>query len=77
MKALNTNMGLRLLKKYISGVCLAENETQLKINTISHNRRGGDGSSSYGIFHINSRYWCKSSLGPSDGNGCNIDCDSK
>lgn len=59
----------------LKGVCLAENESSLRTHEIS--RPNTDGSRNYGIFHINSRYWCKSTDGPSDANGCNIDCNSE
>lgn len=57
------------------GVCLAENESSLRTDEIS--RPKTDGSSNYGIFRVNSRYWCKSPDGPSEANGCNIKCDSE
>ncbi|XP_069673836.1 lysozyme-like isoform X2 [Periplaneta americana] len=51
-------------------VCIAEGESTF--NTEAINTENTDGSYDYGIFQINSMYWCK--LG-SEGNGCNIKCE--
>lgn len=40
-------------------------------NTAAVGGPNTDGSYDYGLFQINSRYWC--TVG-SPGNGCNIDC---
>uniref|UniRef100_H2MKJ6 lysozyme n=2 Tax=Oryzias latipes TaxID=8090 RepID=H2MKJ6_ORYLA len=51
-------------------VCLTQHESRFNTNAINHNR---DGSTDYGIFQINSYWWCD------DGktgrvNGCKIPC---
>ncbi|XP_018531565.1 lysozyme C [Lates calcarifer] len=51
-------------------VCLTYHES--RYNTRATNRNS-NGSTDYGIFQINSRYWC-SDGGPSVNNGCNIRC---
>ncbi|XP_055079573.1 lysozyme C-like [Periophthalmus magnuspinnatus] len=53
-----------------SGVCLTENESHYNTRAINRNT---DGSTDYGIFQINSRYWCKDG-GVSAANGCGINC---
>ncbi|CAJ1071082.1 lysozyme C [Xyrichtys novacula] len=50
-------------------VCLTEWESHY--NTQATNRNT-DGSTDYGIFQINSRYWC--SDGTQTSNACNIRC---
>ncbi|CAN9504737.1 unnamed protein product [Ophioblennius macclurei] len=51
-------------------VCLSQHESSYNTKAINNN---SDGSSDYGIFQINSRYWCKKD-GASSHNGCNINC---
>ncbi|KAK7086826.1 hypothetical protein SK128_021091 [Halocaridina rubra] len=51
-------------------VCIAEFESSF--NTQAINTHTVDGSTDYGIFQINNRYWCKDSYGGS--NGCRVDC---
>nr|AIZ00421.1 lysozyme [Anguilla japonica] len=53
-------------------VCLARWESSY--NTAATNRNT-DGSTDYGIFQINSRWWCNNGVTPSK-NGCNISCSS-
>lgn len=55
-----------------SGVCLVENESSR--NTTAIGGPNKNGSYDYGLFQINSVYWCKT-VGV--GNDCNINCDSK
>uniref|UniRef100_A0A3B3ZKV0 lysozyme n=1 Tax=Periophthalmus magnuspinnatus TaxID=409849 RepID=A0A3B3ZKV0_9GOBI len=54
-------------------VCLTENESHYNTRAINRNT---DGSTDYGIFQINSRYWCKDG-GVSAANGCGINCSGK
>ncbi|KAK7929865.1 hypothetical protein WMY93_006260 [Mugilogobius chulae] len=51
-------------------VCLTQHESGF--NTRATNRNT-DGSTDYGIFQINSKYWCKDG-GVSRANGCGIQC---
>uniref|UniRef100_A0A646QDT3 lysozyme n=1 Tax=Hemiscolopendra marginata TaxID=943146 RepID=A0A646QDT3_9MYRI len=51
-------------------VCLAEHESNLR--TDARNTQNWDGSNDYGIFQLNSRYWCQGEVTQS--NGCNIQC---
>ncbi|XP_007577315.1 PREDICTED: lysozyme C-like isoform X1 [Poecilia mexicana] len=51
-------------------VCLTQHESGFDTSTTNRNR---DGSTDYGIFQINSRWWCRDS-GVSSSNGCNINC---
>uniref|UniRef100_A0A665TNP4 lysozyme n=1 Tax=Echeneis naucrates TaxID=173247 RepID=A0A665TNP4_ECHNA len=50
-------------------VCLTTHESSLNTRAINHN---SDGSTDYGIFQINSRWWCDN--GKRTANGCNISC---
>ncbi|XP_057596924.1 lysozyme C, tracheal isozyme-like isoform X2 [Hippopotamus amphibius kiboko] len=52
-------------------VCLARWESSYNTRAINHNR---DGSTDYGIFQINSRYWCNDGKTPRAVNGCGIPC---
>lgn len=52
-----------------AGVCLTENESHYRTDAINHNT---DGSTDYGIFQINSRWWCDN--GKHTANGCKIKC---
>ncbi|KAM3599627.1 uncharacterized protein V6R79_008796 [Siganus canaliculatus] len=51
-------------------VCLSKWESHYNTNAINHNT---DGSTDYGIFQINSRWWCTDGKGHSS-NACNIQC---
>ncbi|XP_029941437.1 lysozyme C-like [Salarias fasciatus] len=53
-------------------VCLSQWESSFNTKATSKN---GDGSTDYGIFQINSRYWCED--GSYSSNGCNIKCSSQ
>uniref|UniRef100_A0AAV2LP60 lysozyme n=1 Tax=Knipowitschia caucasica TaxID=637954 RepID=A0AAV2LP60_KNICA len=51
-------------------VCLIENESRYNTRATNKNK---DGSTDYGLFQINSKYWCLDG-GVSRANGCNINC---
>ena len=51
-------------------VCLSKWESSYNTRAINHNT---DGSTDYGIFQINSRWWCNDGLIPSK-NACAISC---
>ena len=53
------------------GVCLAKWESNYNTEAINHNT---DGSTDYGIFQINSRYWCDDGRTPGSKNICGIRC---
>uniref|UniRef100_A0A6I8PGY6 lysozyme n=1 Tax=Ornithorhynchus anatinus TaxID=9258 RepID=A0A6I8PGY6_ORNAN len=53
-------------------VCLANWESSF--NTNAKNYNPGDGSTDYGIFQINSRYWCNDGKTPRAVNACGISC---
>ncbi|KAM9820564.1 lysozyme C-like [Neosynchiropus ocellatus] len=52
-------------------VCLSTWESSLDTSSINHNR---DGSTDYGIFQINSRWWCEDGQTPRSKNACGISC---
>uniref|UniRef100_A0A182J560 lysozyme n=1 Tax=Anopheles atroparvus TaxID=41427 RepID=A0A182J560_ANOAO len=52
-------------------ICIAEHESAF--NTKAINRQNDDGSVDYGIFQINSRYWCSEDSTP--GKECNVTCE--
>ncbi|XP_064163531.1 lysozyme C-like [Anguilla rostrata] len=52
-------------------VCVAKWESSYDTAATHPNR---DKSRDYGIFQINSRYWCNNGVTPTS-NGCNISCD--
>ncbi|KAG5671032.1 hypothetical protein PVAND_001250 [Polypedilum vanderplanki] len=52
-------------------VCLVEHESNYDSEAIGEENH--DGSQDYGIFQINSKYWCN--VG-SPGGDCNLDCNS-
>ncbi|XP_029025769.1 lysozyme C-like [Betta splendens] len=54
-------------------VCLTRHESNFNTDAINHNT---DGSTDYGIFQINSRWWCDKGDGTPTANGCNIKCSS-
>ncbi|XP_038612556.1 lysozyme C [Tachyglossus aculeatus] len=53
-------------------VCLANWESSF--NTNARNYNPGDQSTDYGIFQINSRYWCNDGRTPRAVNACGISC---
>ncbi|XP_028614907.1 lysozyme C-2 [Grammomys surdaster] len=53
-------------------VCLAQHESNY--NTRATNYNPGDRSTDYGIFQINSRYWCNDGKTPRAVNACGIPC---
>ncbi|KAM7328374.1 lysozyme C-2 [Alexandromys fortis] len=53
-------------------VCLAQHESNY--NTRATNYNPGDKSTDYGIFQINSRYWCNDGKTPRAVNACGIPC---
>ncbi|XP_005312037.1 lysozyme C-like [Chrysemys picta bellii] len=52
-------------------VCLAKHESSYNTRAINRNK---DGSTDYGIFQINSKYWCADGRTPGATNGCRIAC---
>uniref|UniRef100_A0A8C3SDN2 lysozyme n=1 Tax=Chelydra serpentina TaxID=8475 RepID=A0A8C3SDN2_CHESE len=52
-------------------VCLAKHESSYNTRAINRNKNG---SSDYGIFQINSKYWCHDGQTPGASNGCRIPC---
>ncbi|XP_051026817.1 lysozyme C-1-like [Acomys russatus] len=55
-----------------SWLCLAHNETGYNTQATKYNP--GDQSTDYGIFQINSQYWCDDGKTPRSVNGCGIPC---
>ncbi|XP_069748527.1 lysozyme C-1/C-2-like [Narcine bancroftii] len=59
-------------------VCMASHESSY--NTLAVNyQRGSDGkiwSADYGIFQINSKWWCVDTMFPFGANGCHVNCNS-
>lgn len=55
-------------------VCLAKWESGY--NTQATNYNPGDRSTDYGIFQINSRYWCNNGKTPGAVNACHISCNA-
>ncbi|XP_076967494.1 lysozyme C-like [Tamandua tetradactyla] len=53
-------------------VCLARWESGYNTRAVNYNR--GDRSTDYGIFQINSRYWCNDGKTPGAVNACGIPC---
>ncbi|XP_061062526.1 lysozyme C isoform X2 [Eubalaena glacialis] len=53
-------------------VCLAKWESSYNTRATNYNR--GSRSTDYGIFQINSRYWCNDGKTPRAVNGCHIPC---
>ncbi|CAH0583074.1 unnamed protein product [Chrysodeixis includens] len=51
-------------------MCLIEAESSRRTNVVG--RANADGSSDFGLFQINDRYWCNN--GDHPGKGCNIRC---
>ncbi|XP_031433021.1 lysozyme C II-like [Clupea harengus] len=52
-------------------VCLSKWESSYNTEAINHNT---DGSTDYGIFQINSKWWCNDGATPGAKNACNINC---
>ncbi|MBN3317271.1 LYSC2 protein, partial [Atractosteus spatula] len=52
-------------------VCLSKWESSYNTAAINHN---SDGSTDYGIFQINSRWWCEDGKTPRSKNACGISC---
>ncbi|XP_058456244.1 lysozyme-like [Malaya genurostris] len=52
-------------------VCLAKAESSLS-TTATH--KNSNGSTDYGLFQINNKYWCSTPGYKSAGNDCNIQC---
>ncbi|XP_013922285.1 PREDICTED: lysozyme C, milk isozyme-like [Thamnophis sirtalis] len=52
-------------------ICMAYYESGFNSRAVGPRNR--DGSRDYGIFQINSRYWCDDNEGPT-ANGCNSPC---
>ncbi|XP_067848503.1 lysozyme C, milk isozyme-like [Heptranchias perlo] len=56
-------------------VCLAWHESHFNTRTIGHlSRNGKTWSSDYGIFQINSKWWCDNGKTPDSANGCKMKC---
>lgn len=55
------------------GVCLIEAESSRRTDAV--HGPDEDGSYDYGLFQINSRYWC--STGATPGMVCNLRCDGR
>ncbi|XP_035294404.1 lysozyme C-2-like isoform X1 [Cricetulus griseus] len=53
-------------------VCLAQHESSF--NTKATNYNPGSRSTDYGIFQINSKYWCNDGKTPGAVNACGISC---
>uniref|UniRef100_A0A8C3X696 lysozyme n=1 Tax=Catagonus wagneri TaxID=51154 RepID=A0A8C3X696_9CETA len=53
-------------------VCLAKWESGFNTRATNYNR--GDQSTDYGIFQINSRYWCQDGKTPRAVDACHIPC---
>uniref|UniRef100_A0A8D2D799 lysozyme n=1 Tax=Sciurus vulgaris TaxID=55149 RepID=A0A8D2D799_SCIVU len=53
-------------------MCLAKWESGYNTRATNYNR--GDQSTDYGIFQINSRYWCNDGKTPRAVNACGISC---
>ncbi|XP_036025289.1 lysozyme C-2-like [Onychomys torridus] len=53
-------------------VCLAQHGSSFNTETTNYNH--GDQSTDYGIFQINSRYWCNDDKTPNAVNACGIPC---
>ncbi|XP_069051086.1 lysozyme C II-like [Lepisosteus oculatus] len=52
-------------------VCMSKWESNNNTAAINHN---SDGSTDYGIFQINSRWWCQDGNTPRSKNACGISC---
>ncbi|KAG5272687.1 hypothetical protein AALO_G00168260 [Alosa alosa] len=54
-------------------VCLSKWESSYNTQATNKNT---DGSTDYGIFQINSKWWCNDGKTPRAKNACNINCDA-
>ncbi|XP_073481056.1 lysozyme C-like [Aquarana catesbeiana] len=52
-------------------VCLVQHESNFETTAINHN---GKQSTDYGLFQINSKYWCHDGKTARATNGCGIEC---
>uniref|UniRef100_A0A8C3HHK3 lysozyme n=1 Tax=Chrysemys picta bellii TaxID=8478 RepID=A0A8C3HHK3_CHRPI len=59
----------------LSGVCTAKYESNFNTGATNYNR--GDKSTDYGIFQINSRWWCNDGKTPKAKNACGIRCSGR
>ncbi|XP_054859836.1 lysozyme C-like [Eublepharis macularius] len=57
-------------RKVADWVCLVKHESNYKTDAIHDNGSNRD----YGIFQINSKYWCEDGKTPESKNGCQIPC---
>ena len=60
---------------FFSGMCLAKGESGY--NTQAKNYSPGFKSTDYGIFQINSKWWCNDGKTPKAVNGCGVSCSGK
>ncbi|XP_046314456.1 zinc finger ZZ-type and EF-hand domain-containing protein 1 isoform X1 [Marmota monax] len=60
-----------ILSLALKGICLAFVESKFNVSKINEN---ADGSTDYGIFQINSHYWCNNYQSHSE-NYCHVDCE--
>uniref|UniRef100_A0AC11EQP3 Uncharacterized protein n=1 Tax=Ovis aries TaxID=9940 RepID=A0AC11EQP3_SHEEP len=54
------------------GMCLAYGESRYNTQAINYNP--GSKSTDYGIFQINSKWWCNDGKTPKAVNGCGVSC---
>ena len=66
---------LLFITNFFSGVCLARWESNYNTRATNYNR--GDKSTDYGIFQLNSRWWCNDGKTPKAVNACRIPCSGK
>ncbi|KAH0628911.1 hypothetical protein JD844_010546 [Phrynosoma platyrhinos] len=59
-----------VLSHLVSGVCLTEHESSYNTKAINNNGNSRD----YGIFQINSKYWCDDGKTAGAKNACHIKC---
>eukprot|EP00062_Callorhinchus_milii_P026953 gi/632989678/ref/XP_007883776.1/ PREDICTED: LOW QUALITY PROTEIN: lysozyme C-1-like [Callorhinchus milii] len=56
-------------------ICMVQHESSYNTRAINRNRRlGRVVSTGYGLFQINSRYWCDDGIKPGGINMCRINC---
>uniref|UniRef100_A0A2K6AXJ2 Lysozyme C n=1 Tax=Macaca nemestrina TaxID=9545 RepID=A0A2K6AXJ2_MACNE len=72
--ACRTMSQLNLFSYKLPRVCLAKWESNY--NTQATNYNPGDQSTDYGIFQINSHYWCNNGKTPGAVNACHISCNA-
>uniref|UniRef100_A0A670J5A8 Lysozyme C, milk isozyme-like n=1 Tax=Podarcis muralis TaxID=64176 RepID=A0A670J5A8_PODMU len=56
---------------FVPGICTAYHESKYESSAVGPPNT--DGSQDYGVFQINSRYWCDNQQGET-ANGCRISC---